>query len=1597
VSALRSNRARFSWKKIVVGGVAASALAAALLVPLSASAATAIFSGTVNSSTGTHVAGATVRLYSLSTHSFVTSTTSSSSGAFAFSGVLPGSYTLWFDATAVSYPQFMGGYSEIAYAGQIYSSVAIDSAAYTTVILRPSGTASGTVSTSAGKKLGGYTVRAWIADSLGRYSVVKSTVSASTTGKYSLTGLEPGNYRLEAVDLAHSSSLYAPVFSGGASSIDTASDVALVGTKTTTTNFALATSGKITGTVSGSSGAEHLAGVTVNVLRLVGTPGSFASSEPMDRPSTTTTSSGAFALSGLPAGYYTLEFVPPATPVSPSTTVYGREFLGKASEAIDATFFQVVDTSAITGLNIQLGIGATVHGEILEAESMPTQIPIDDVKVTIDHAGVDPEHPSKDAQTVFTDASLGDQSFSFAGLGPGDYILTIGSLTEGNTSREITVAALSNGTVSLGQDRLERIPVDLADVAGLYPLLGNEPTIQAFSGYTVGDYLSADHGIWSQPYDQSLFTYQWYLGGHLIPGATSQSLEIAPGYLGLQLTVDVGICTFSYGCANYVTSATPSITEGTAQQSSPALMTGNFVVGQTLTAGTGIWNVDNVTYTYQWEVSSDQSSWVPAITSDGETHVVTSSDLLFGPYVRAHFSGTRTGYFAIGGYSTAANTPIVAGTFTQASPTKVTKSASQFSVVPGNVTPAGGSTSAAWTVWDTSGGSTVSSGLTLPTAGTAGQYVTVTTTHSANGFTDLVSAPLTVQTGAAPISTGPAVVVGTPQVGQSLSAPALSWSPLPTTQSWKWQAKSGSSWVTIPGATASTYSPSSIYLGKALRVISASQTTGYTSATTTSPATTPVVIGDEPVSSGVVVSPNPPATLTAVTVDPGTFTPAATSVTYQWKQSANGGTSYSPISGAKSSTYSVPVSLFGRTLAVDVIAKRTGHATSTTTAVAGVVTHGFLAKLAAPVVSHSGTVYTVTPGSWSPMPTSVDYAWDSYDLDNTTPGVIATTPSFDVTGVPLHRRVSVVVTVHASGYSDTQYVIDVAKKGDLIATATPALAAGTVDSTFTASTVGWGQNVVTHTYQWQYLSGSTWKSISGAKNVSFAPTGSTYVGKMIRVHESTSAPYYNPGSVYSQAALVSSAAAPTPGTGGDAPSITGSVGINAKLTANPGVWSTSSGISFTYRWMSSPDHITYTPIAGSAAAKSTYTVPEAMLGQYIRVQFSSVKAGYASASTTADAGSAIGVGSLNSTKSPTVKKSSKGTYSVSKGSWSAAPTGYSYLWESVDPSTDVSTTVAGPSATATSYKPVAADGAAVIQVTVTPSRANYATVPKTVVARKGVTVKPTSTPLVFGGQTVGSQLIALATDWNVVAPTVTITWLRDGKTIAGATGAGYFQTTADVGHTVSAKFSASKSGYISKSYTVAAPKTLFNVTPSATTAPHISGAALPDEMLVATPGVWTISGLTFTYQWLRAGLPIPGQTVSTYLVGALDVYTELSVRVTTHKANYPSGSASSQSMTVDYAQPVDQTTTLGALPAQVANGVQLTAPSTSYSLPATVTYIWSYQLQAEVSGWGQISGATGSSYTPNGFAPGDKITVHIYGSRPGHYDNITQSSVVVIQ
>ena len=305
---------------------------------------------------------------------------------------------------------------------------------------------------------------------------------------------------------------------------------------------------------------------------------------------------------------------------------------------------------------------------------------------------------------------------------------------------------------------------------------------------------------------------------------------------------------------------------------------------------------------------------------------------------------------------------------------------------------------------------------------------------------------------------------------------------------------------------------------------------------------------------------------------------------------------------------------------------------------------------------------------------------------------------------------------------------------------------------------------------------------------------------------------------------------------------------------------------------------------------------------------------------------------------------------ATSGSWSNSPTSFTYQWQRCDAGGASCASIGG--ATGSGYTVADADVGRTLRVQVTASNADgagQATSSPTAVVTATAAPVSTSDPAISGSPVEGQTLTATSGGWAGTAPiTFAYQWVRcgtdggaaDGSNCAflsGATGTTYRLTSADVGHRMRVRVTASNSAG-SKTVASNATSTVQGSTtsgpPRNLREPSIGGTTTQGQTLTANGGDWVgASPITYAYEWVRCGADggradgsncpaIPGAISTRYVLTASDVGQRLRFRVTARNASGTVTVASNATAQIASSGP--------ALP---PGAVKL--PSGKYSIPVT--------------------------------------------------------------
>ncbi|MBU3699213.1 MAG: hypothetical protein FGM33_04275, partial [Candidatus Kapabacteria bacterium] len=405
-------------------------------------------------------------------------------------------------------------------------------------------------------------------------------------------------------------------------------------------------------------------------------------------------------------------------------------------------------------------------------------------------------------------------------------------------------------------------------------------------------------------------------------------------------------------------------------------------------------------------------------------------------------------------------------------------------------------------------------------------------------------------------------------------------------------------WANVLNESAATYSPAAMYASMYFRrgatsTLSGVPCTKYTDPiriTVQSVPTAGVIAGAQTICNG-----GNPAAFTSTTNGDGSGT-----ITYRWESSTNG-TTWTSISGESASTYDVPAGLttttqYRRTTisTLNSVACESVPTASITVTVQSVPTAGVIA--AAQTICNGGNPAAFTSTTDGTGSGTITYRWES-STDGTNWAAISgeSASTYDVPAdltTTTHYRRTTISTLNSVACesvptaSITVTVQSVPTAGVIAGAQT--ICNGGNPAAFTSTTDGTGSGT-TIAYRWESSTdGTNWAAISGATGATYdAPSGLTTTTHYRRTTISTQNGVACE-SVPTASITVTVQSVPTAGAIAGAQTICNGGNPAAFSSTTDG---TGSG-TITYRWESSINGTTWTPISGESA--STYDVPEGL-------------------------------------------------------------------------------------------------------------------------------------------------------------------------------------------------------------------------------------------------------------------------------------------------------------------------------------------------------------------------------------------------------------------
>ncbi|MCE5195861.1 MAG: hypothetical protein LLG09_01840 [Negativicutes bacterium] len=1045
-------------------------------------------------------------------------------------------------------------------------------------------------------------------------------------------------------------------------------------------------------------------------------------------------------------------------------------------------------------------------------------------------------------------------------------------------------------------------------------------------------------------------TYQWQRCGTTgayvdITGATASSYQITGSDSQFFLRV------IATGTGVYTGSVTSDSTVHKVTQSSVALISlaatgGSAQVGRTLTAGE--LTPYEATVTYQWYRSAAaEGEYEPIAGATNAAYTLTAADC--NQYLRVTVLGS--GLYT-GSLTSIAVGPATTGVVSAIAAIKGTTMIGQ-TLSAGALTPFEASVTYQWQKCRTAGGSyTDISGATSATytitAADFNYYLRVVATGYGSYTAAATSAPTAGRVGSAhtPISKIGAIV-GLAQVGNTISAGALTPAAATATYQWLRCSTEEGSYEPIAGATGSTYrltaADYNCYM-KVTAVGSGSYSGSVTSAVSALTAACPITS-----ISDIIGTTTAGETLTA-----GTVTPLGATVTYQWQTSdATDETRFIDIAGATAQNFIVLAEYNYRYLRVLVTGSGAYSGTiasaQTTSRVVGTV----LATLSGmdPIVGTAKVGNTLTAGNLSPTGTDATYQWQKCTVADGTyeniPG--AADNSYRLTAADYPYYLRVVATASGSYIGKVVSAVAGPVEAGTITALGPIGGMAAIGQTVSVGTIEPGGATVT--YQWQIspMADGVYTDLTGETFAHYTISEADY-NSYLKVTVTGSGSYSGsissaPSSKISNASFALTALE----------AIHGTAAVAQQLTAGA---VSPAGATVTYQWQKclTPDG-QYEDIVG--ATKSYYLLTASEYGYYIRLAVN---------------GSGNYGGSLSSLATGLVQKaavtaiadligSTKIGLTLTAGELTPGGATADYQWQRSDTGNGLTYSDI-PGATAINYTMTGEDSYRYLRVIATGKGAYSGTViSESTVARvsAGELTPLQSIAAISGSAVVGQTLTA-----GGLTPhgTATYQWQRcataDGsfENISGASKTTYVLTAADLNYFF--KVVATGSGVYTGSV-------ISSATAGVTACPITGIGATAGSLAVGqalTAGTAQPATANLTYQWQRSAavggayLNIDGAQQNTYVLQAEDAGYYLKVVIT--GVNGYTGSITSA-----YCGPVGLTltpiTAITAINGTAQVGSVLTAGSLTPG-NATVTYQW--QRAAEANGtYDDIPGATAKNYT----------------------------------
>jgi hypothetical protein len=318
-------------------------------------------------------------------------------------------------------------------------------------------------------------------------------------------------------------------------------------------------------------------------------------------------------------------------------------------------------------------------------------------------------------------------------------------------------------------------------------------------------------------------------------------------------------------------------------------------------------------------------------------------------------------------------------------------------------------------------------------------------------------------------------------------------------------------------------------------------------------------------------------------------------------------------------------------------------------------------------------------------------------------------------------------------------------------------------------------------------------------------------------------------------------------------------------------WDPSYPTKFSYQWLRDG-------LAIKGAVKRSYIAANADVGAKLTLRVSASLASYEKTSVLSNETSPVQLHAFDVAEVPFLDVMSPAfgqTITATVSEWSPSPSKKSYQW--------FRDGVVIKGATKLSYTVGLADIDRVLTFGETCQLASYATttvssLPTAPVAKADI--NSPELPLISGIIAAGKKLTAVPGVWTPKSAKLAFQWMRGGEVIPSATALSYTLSNADIGEQISVSVTGSLAGYNTKVLESSPTAPIFPSTFIKIGKVTVIGAVGLGKTLTASVGTWQPAATVLSYQWLRDGVSIEGESDPTLSLSADDAGHKISVSVT---------------------------------------------------------------------------------------------------------------------